>query len=218
MKKTAIVLGASGLTGSYVLERLLADNDYDKVIVFNRRTLGLSHTKLTEYIIGFSELEHQKEHFKADVVFCCIGTTKAKTPNKTLYRQIDYGIPVTAAKLCKTNSIDTFLVISAMGANKNSAVFYNKTKGEMEATVLAKQIRFTYILRPSLIKGNRPEARAGEDAANRLMKIINPLLVGALRKYRAIDAKTIAKAMLRLAMDKPTERKIILSDEIELLA
>src|SRR5699024_3350038 len=109
--------------------------------------------------------------FSGDVVFCCIGTTKAKTPNRDTYRKIDLGIPVDAAELAKTNGIETFLVISALVANSKSSVFYNRVKGEMEEMVLSKGIPNTYILKPSLIIGNRNEKRFGEGLAAGVMKV-----------------------------------------------
>jgi len=134
--KTAIILGATGLTGGILLELLLKDDRYSQLKVLTRSPLRLTHPKLTEIQCDLLKLEEQQAHFNADEVFCCIGTTKAKTPDKERYKAIDFGIPITAAQLCKKNNITTFLVVSAMGADPNSSVFYNKVKGEMEAAVL----------------------------------------------------------------------------------
>ncbi len=144
--KTAIILGATGLVGGHLLKRLLSDNRYTKLIVFGRRSCGVQHDKLEEHLVNLFELETYTNKFKADVVFCCIGTTKAKTANTDMYTKIDYGIPVTAAKLCKHQAISCFIVISALGANTNSTVFYNRVKGEMERDVLAQNITKTYVL------------------------------------------------------------------------
>lgn len=156
------------------------------------------------------QLEKHSEAFKADVVFCCIGTTKAKTPDKETYKKIDYGIPVTAAKLANQNGIETFIVISAMGADENSDIFYNKTKGEMQRDVLKQDIENTYILQPSLIVGNRNEARFGENVATFFMKAFGLLIP---EKYKMIKAETIAEAMLVLAKEGYSE-KIITSEKI----
>src|SRR5690606_9274070 len=121
------------------------------------------------------ELSHYSNKFKADEVYCCVGTTKAKTSNKETYVKIDYGIPVAAAKLSKENGIGTFLVISALGAKKKSKVFYNRTKGKMEAAVLEQKILRTYILQPSLISGKREEFRLGEYVFNALMSLLKPM-------------------------------------------
>ncbi len=104
------------------------------------------------------QLEKEQQNFKADEVYVCIGTTKSKTPDKEKYKKIDKGIPVAAAKLSKQNNINTYVVISALGANSNSSVFYNKVKGEMQEEVLAQNIQNTYIFQPSLISGDREES------------------------------------------------------------
>ncbi|MET6989397.1 nucleoside-diphosphate sugar epimerase [Sediminicola arcticus] len=215
--KTAIILGATGLTGGFLLNILLGMNYYKKVIIFSRSTIGFTHPKLEENLIDLLTLEAHSEKFKADEVFCCIGTTKAKTPNKETYKKIDYGIPLSAAKLCKQNSIPTFIVISALGANANSGIFYNRIKGEMEEDVLKCTIPKAHILQPSLIGGKREEKRVGEWVFKQLFGLFNLLLVGPLQKYRSIAPKNIAKAMVWLANhDHDTIR--IESDGIQKIA
>jgi uncharacterized protein YbjT (DUF2867 family) len=214
MKKKAIILGATGLTGSHLLELLLNDPNYDVVKVFTRKKLSIAHPKLEEHIIDLLKLSDYATQFTADVVFCCIGTTKAKTPNKDIYRAIDYGIPVEAAKLAKQNNIDHFIVISALGAKAQSKVLYSKLKGEMERDVLAQQIEHTHFLQPSLIVGNRNEKRIGEDLSKHIMKLFGFLIPA---RYKMIEAKTIAKAMAQIAR-KPLKEHIIPSDEIKLIA
>lgn len=197
--KTAILLGATGLTGSVLLQLLLTDERYSQVIVFTRSPLRLTHPKLKEIQCDLLKLEAQQTHFKADEVFCCIGTTKAKTPDKELYKAIDFGIPVSTAQLCKQNNIPAFLVVSAMGADASSSVFYNRVKGEMEAVVLSVGLPKTHILQPSLIGGDRKESRPGEYVGKQLMKAFNFLMVGSLKKYRTISPENIAETMLWLA-------------------
>lgn len=214
MKKTAILLGATGLTGSTLLNKLLHDRTIEKVKVFSRRTTGVSHPKLEEHIISLFELKKHNEEFYGNVVFCCIGTTKANTPDKNKYRKIDHGIPVSAAKLCKENKIETFIVMSSMGTDVESSVFYNKVKGEMERDVLSQEIPNTYILQPSLIAGKRDEKRLGERIMKGVMKVINPLLP---KKYQSIHPDTIASAMKAL-MKKGFDETVITSDKIKEIA
>lgn len=217
MNKTAIILGATGLTGSIILQKLIKDNRYGTIKLFSRSKIEGLPNKVTQFIGNLLELEQFKADFTADDVFCCIGTTKAKTPDKSLYKKIDYGIPVAAAKVSKANNIDSFLVISAMGANKNSTVFYNKTKGEMEQDVLQQNLKNTFILRPSLIAGNRNENRTLEKIGLVIFKVIQPLFIGKLKKYKSIEAETIAEAMINLANDKNHTEVIITSDQINKL-
>ncbi|MFA5418381.1 MAG: NAD(P)H-binding protein [Bacteroidales bacterium] len=214
MKKTAILLGASGLTGNLLLDQLIADDRYDSIKVFTRKSLGKKTPKVHEFVGNLLNLEQFRKDFKGHDVFCCIGTTAKKTSDKALYHEIDFGIPVAAAQLCVENKIDTYLVISAMGANARSRIFYSRTKGEMEQAVLAKKIPNTYILRPSFIDGNREEHRSGEKMGMFIAKFIQPMMVGRLKKYRFIKAETIARAMIYLA-NKKLATTVILSDRIE---
>lgn len=199
MVKTAIVLGATGLTGNILLKMLLDDIRYSHIIVFGRNSCDIKHPKLAEYIVDLFELKHYANKFLADEVYCCIGTTKAKTSNKDTYVKIDFGIPVAAAKLCKDNAIKTFVVISALGAKKKSKIFYNRVKGEMEVAVLAEEIPNTYILQPSLITGNREEFRLGEYFFKLILNVLKPVLhFGELSRYKPIHPETIARCMIWL--------------------
>ncbi|WP_282051336.1 NAD(P)H-binding protein [Maribacter aquivivus] len=218
MKKTAIILGASGLTGGLLLEKLLVDDRYETIKLFSRSRIEGLPNKVQQYIGNLLELEHFKNDFTADEVYCCIGTTAKKTPDKTMYKNIDYGIPVAAAILAKENGIPTYLVVSAMGANKKSSVFYNRTKGEMEQDVVNQGIPNTSILRPSLIGGDREERRVLEKIGLVLFKAIQPLFIGPLKKYKIIYAESIAQAMLNLANTTSNTDVIITSNDIEQLA
>ena len=203
MSKTAIILVSSGLTGSILLEKLLTDGRYSTVKLFSRKASGIQHDKVKEYVIDLFQLEESVADFTADEVYCCIGTTKKKTPDQTAYHKIDFGIPVAAAKLCVVSRIDTMITISSMGANVKSSIFYSRTKGEMEQAVLKENITYNYILRPSLIKGDRKEKRTGEKATAAVMSFFDLFMLGGLKKYRSIKAEKIAAAMIRLANTKP---------------
>ena len=217
MKKTAILLGATGLTGSILLEKLLNDDRYNTIKLFSRKKIEGLPSKIKQFVGDLLELENFKKDFTADEVFCCIGTTAKKTPDKVLYKKIDYGIPVTAVKLSKANGIPTFLAISALGANTQSAIFYSKTKGEMEQAVLSEKINKTHILQPSIIGGGRQEKRIGEKIGLVVFKFIQPLFLGKLKKYRITKAENIAQTMINLANSKSTET-IIASTSINILA
>jgi len=218
MKKTAIILGATGLTGAILLQKLIADERYESIKLFSRSKIEGLPDKVIQFIGDLLKLDQFKADFTADEVYCCIGTTSKKTPDKKRYKEIDYGIPVAAAQLSKENNIATFLVVSALGANKNSTVFYNKTKGEMEQDVLKKQVKNTFILRPSLIGGDRKERRILEKIGLVVFKIIQPLFIGKLKQYQIINAESIAQAMLNLANNNNSEEVIITSNEIKKIA
>jgi uncharacterized protein YbjT (DUF2867 family) len=215
--KTAILLGATGLTGGILLNKLLKNPRYEKIILFSRSSVKIKSIKIEEHLVNLFQLEKYKEQFKADQVFCCIGTTISKTPNKETYRNIDYGIPVTAAKLCKENGISTFLVISSVGANPESGMFYTKIKGEMQRDVLAQKVEKTYIFQPSLITGDRKENRFIENFAKQAMKIMNYALIGSLKKYQSITPESIASAMI-IVSNNGYEKIVIESNEIKRIA
>ena len=215
-QKTAIILGATGLTGRLLLNKLIADDSYTSIKLFSRKASGNKAPKIKEFVGDILQLEHFKNDFTADEVYCCIGTTSAKTKDRTVYKAIDFGIPFAAAKLAKENNIPTYLVVSAMGANSKSKIFYNRTKGEMEQAVLGQKIPNTYILRPSLILGERNEKRFGESLGAVLLKLTNVFLIGKLKKYRAIEADCIAEAMINLAKSYPST-PIVESDIIQKL-
>jgi uncharacterized protein YbjT (DUF2867 family) len=206
--KTAIILGATGLTGWILLQSLLTDDRYSLIKVFTRSPLRLTHQKLTEFKCDLLKLEEQQFNFTADEVFCCIGTTKSKTPNQETYKAIDYGIPVTAASLCEKNNIPSFLVVSAMGADPNSNIFYNKVKGEMEAAVLQLGLAKTHILQPSLIGGDRNESRPAEYFFKQLMKVFNFALIGSLKKFKTIEPESIAQTLIWLANNPYAENRL----------
>ncbi|SDR99297.1 hypothetical protein SAMN05216503_1625 [Polaribacter sp. KT25b] len=214
MNKTAIILGATGLTGNLLLQKLINDDNYTSIKLFSRKKIEGLPLKVEQFIGNIIDLESFKSDFTADEVFCCIGTTLKKTPNKEVYRSIDYGIPTKAAKLSKENNIETFMVISALGASSKSALFYNKLKGEMEDSVLSFGIKNTYILQPSYIQGDRTENRPLERLYDVIFPIVNIFLIGNLKKYKIIKATTIADAMQNLASIKPTIKRIE-SDQIK---
>lgn len=206
--KTAIILGATGLTGRLVLQLLLKDDQYGKIKLFSRSSVAMTNSKIEEHLGDVVNLAFFKDDFFADEVYCCVGTTKAKTPDKEVYRKIDFGIPVKAAQLCKENGIDTLIIISALGANAKSNIFYNRTKGEMEDAVLKLQIPKTHLLQPSLIGGKREEKRIGEWIFKQLMRAANLVMAGPLKKYKSIHPNDIAKTMVWLANNEYRQDKI----------
>ena len=217
MGKTAILLGATGLTGSIVLDKLLNDDSYKTIKLFSRKKIEGLPSKVIQYTGNLLELDSFKTDFTADEVYCCIGTTAKKTPDKTMYKAIDFGIPVAAAKLSKEHGIKTFLVVSALGANAASSIFYNKTKGEMEQAVLSENIEKTHILQPSIIGGNRKEQRIGEKIGLVVFKLLQPLFFGKLKKYSLTEAEHIAQAMINLA-NSTSKIQIITSEKIKEIA
>jgi len=197
--KNALLFGASGFIGSCLLEELLNNAGYDKVTIVVRKPLGISHPKLTMLIGDIQTLPALQPALVADDVFIAIGTTKDKTPDKTEYYRIDHDYPVLAAKIAKANGATSVAVVTAVGANADSGVFYLRLKGEIERDILALDFPHTLIFRPSMLMGERKEHRPLERFLIKVFRVINPLFIGRLNKYRGIEGKTIARAMINAA-------------------
>lgn len=210
--KSALLLGATGLTGSHLLNMLLDSKQYHSVIIYIRKPVNIHHPKLEERLIDYDTWQ---EAVKADDVFCCLGTTIKKAKTREAFKKVDLEYPVKIAQLQYKAGSKKFLAVSAMGADSHSAIFYSQVKGEMET--LLQQIGYgsLFIFRPSFITGDRKEKRAGESIGIGLSKLISPLLIGPLRKYKPVSAYAIAKAMLHGAQTETRGTQILLSDEIK---
>lgn len=206
--KKAILFGASGFIGSHLLQELLNSDDYEQVTIVVRKTLNIIHPKLKTLVGDFYTLPQIKESIAADEIFIALGTTKKQTPKPKEYYQTDHDYPVLAAKIAKENGAKSVFIVTAIGANANSAIFYTKTKGEVERDIIALDFEHTHIFEPSMIVGNRKEKRKAEKIFIKIFSIINPILVGKLDKYRGIDGKHIAKAMINSARKESERVKI----------
>lgn len=208
----ALVLGASGLVGSELLNLLLKDEKVTEVKIIVRTTLPIKNAKLEQIIADYSSIENMYERLKTQIVFSCIGSTNNKTPKKEDYYEVDHDYPLLVAKLCLENGAEGFHLISSLGANSNSSNFYLKMKGETEDELKALSYPRIHIYQPSLLSGKRKEYRLFENIYNYISLIINPLMIGSLRKYRSIPSKTVAKAMYKMALNN-TEGTFIYSSE-----
>jgi uncharacterized protein YbjT (DUF2867 family) len=212
--KQALIIGSTGLVGSYLLELLLADKNYSKVVTLVRQKTKSSSSKEIQHLVDFTNLQSAVDYFKnIDELYICIGTTKNKTPDKNAYFAIDFGIPTEAAEIALWCGVKKIAVISAMGANANSRIFYNATKGKMEEHLKGLGIPNLVIVRPSLIVGPRKEKRMGEGLAK---FVINGLSFLIPAKFKAIHAKTIASAMHLLLQNSSTQT-IWENDELQAL-
>lgn len=214
----AIIAGASGLIGSKLLDLLLQSPDYDEVLALVRKELPVKHPKLVQLIVDFDKLDEYSQLFNGHAMFCCLGSTRKKTPDLVVYRKIDHDYPVKLGELAKQNGVDQYHLVSALGANSKSSNFYTKMKGETEDSIQQIGLRTVHIYEPSLLTGNRKEYRLAERIGTLIMKIINPLLIGSWRKYRSIPAATVARAMLNQSLKKDEGVFIHISDKIKLLA
>jgi len=204
VQKSALVFGATGLIGGHLLRKLLDSPTYDKVTAVVRRDMGIKHPKLTVLLADLQSINNVKEQLIATDIFCCLGTTRKKTPDLQDYYRIDHDYPVTAATLSKENGAQAFLLVSAVGANASSSNFYLRMKGETERDISTVGFEKLHIFRPSLLTGQRREARWMEKLSEGLLAIVNPLLMGRWKRYRSIPAAIVARAMY-LAAQKDTK-------------
>jgi uncharacterized protein YbjT (DUF2867 family) len=193
--KKAILFGASGFIGSHLLQELLNNDDYEQITIVVRKPQNRNHPKLKTLIGDFNSLPQLKDSIIADDIFIALGTTKKQTPKENDYYQIDHDYPVLAAKMAKENGAKSVFVVSSIGANANSSVFYTKTKGELERDIIALNFEHTHIFEPSMLLGNRKENRPTEKLFIKIFTVINFVFVGKLSKYKGIDGKDVAKAM-----------------------
>ncbi|MGB5983541.1 MAG: NAD-dependent epimerase/dehydratase family protein [Nonlabens sp.] len=216
-KYEAVVIGATGLTGSHLLEQLLEDPDYDAVVTLSRKRINNKHPKHTNYLADLFDTSTYENHITADHLFICTGTTQDKTPDEQEYYKIEHDLPLTVAKTALENGVKKVVVISALGASPDSRFRYNRSKGEMERDIEALGFEESYFVQPALIGGDRDEKRIFETAWKKFQKLIDPLLIGFLKKYRTIHPRTIAQSMIFLAKNGYHETRIE-SDELKSLA
>jgi uncharacterized protein YbjT (DUF2867 family) len=213
--KTALLIGSTGLIGSQLLQLLLESKEYEKVITFVKRDTGITHPKLTQHCIDFDKPETYKELVIGDDFFCTIGTTINKAGTKEAFRKVDLEYPRQFATFAMQNKVKQFLIISSLGADATSSNFYLKTKGEIEAFLKNCNFESVSVLQPSLLLGNRTEFRLGEKVGAFFMKTFSFLLIGNLKKYKPIESKVVAKALLTIAQQKNNGFKIYESDIIQ---
>ncbi len=216
-RKSAVVFGATGLVGKELINALLENNDFESITAVARKQLVLTDPRLKQIKLpDFSKLMDLRDKLKAEVYFCCVGTTIKTAGSKEAFSKVDLEIPKRIAQLAESLSIPSFVAISSTGADANSSNFYLKTKGEME-----KAVRETYhgnlkFVRPSLLMGNRDEFRFGEKVSVAFMKGFGWLFAGPFKKYRGIYAHDVAHVMIKIS-DQTADKMTYESDELQKL-
>jgi uncharacterized protein YbjT (DUF2867 family) len=208
------LVGASGLVGHELLLVLAQLNQVKAIKVVTRSPLGRLPAKSENLILNFDKMADHAETLKATVYVCCLGTTIATAGSQEAFRKVDYDYVMEFARIAEKNGAQKFLVISSIGANPQASAFYTRVKGEMERALRKLNIPQIEIFRPSLLLGERKEHRTGEKLAQRLSPILNPLMVGPLKKYRAIEATDVARAMGSAVLNFNPGLYIYESDEI----
>jgi len=214
-ERKALILGATGLIGRELVKLVSQSDYYQNIYVLVRRESGLRDDEIEEIIANFDDLEESLKSIQAEDVYNCLGTTMKKAGSKEEFHKVDFGYPIEIARIMKKKGSGTFLNVSALGAKKDSVIFYNRVKGELEAALQDIGFNTLVIFRPSLLLGERNEKRTGEDIAKRTYKMLDKIFIGPFKKYSGIKGLTVAHAMFEMAKRKPQGLTILESDEIK---
>lgn len=214
----ALIAGATGLIGSELLQQLIHGRHYKTISVLSRREIDTSSKRVKTILTDYEQLSEKDIPDDIDDVYCCLGTTMKKAGSKEAFRKVDYDYPLRIAEIARKKGGKQYLLVSAMGADANSSVFYNQVKGEVEQAIAQIEFPSFHIFRPSVLLGQRNETRVGEKVAQIVMTGISPAMVGGLRKYRPIEGEAVASAMYRMAKKGLEGRYIFESDKIQVLA
>lgn len=199
--RTALIIGASGLVGGHCLDYLLQEECYTQVTALLRRPLLISHPKLVQVIINFDQLDLYANQMMGDDIYCTIGTTVLKSPSYEQYLKIDFAYPVEIANIAFKNGAKRIALVSALSANPNAFLFYSRVKGKLEETINEIPFQGTYIFRPSYLMGDRKEFRLIEKIGVSFLNFIKPILIGPLKRFRTIEAKAVAFAMVKKTVE-----------------
>lgn len=197
--RVAIVVGATGFTGQFLVKQLCESEEYTAVSVIVRKDFSYKHVKLDIQVKDFDRLEENDLDI-ADDLFCCLGTTMKKAKSKENFELVDLEYPLRIASLAKKRGIQNFHVISSVGSNKKSLFFYSRVKGRMEEGLIEIELPHLFIYKPTLLTGDRGEFRLGERLSEGIFQLLNPILVGPLKRMRSIEGKQLAFAMYHYAI------------------
>ena len=213
-ERTALVAGATGLIGGLLVDRLIASERYARVIALVRRPLDREHPKLEERLVDFDALS-SLELPAVDDIYCALGTTIATAGSREAFRRVDFTYVHELALAGSRAGARQFLLVSSAGADARSRVFYSRVKGEVEQAVSRVRYQSVQIFRPSILVGERSEARRGETIGIAIMSALSFAMIGPLRRYRPIAADAVAGAMIKAALE---ERSGVHVHESETLA
>lgn len=195
---TAVLVGATGLVGSALLRELLSGGHYAAVRALVRRALEPA-PKLEARVVDFDAPASFSDALDVQHVFCALGTTIKKAGSEAAFRHVDFELPLAIARTARQRGATALFVVTAIGADPHSKIFYNRVKGELEQALKELGYPTAAIFRPSLLTGERQESRPGERLGIAAASALAPLLHGGLRRYRPIAAEQVARAMASVA-------------------
>ena len=204
--KKALVIGATGLVGSHLLDQLLGDVRFGEVSVFTRRPTGKTHLKLQEHLIDFGKPLEWQHLVKGDVIYLALGTTRAKAGSKQAQYRVDHGFQFQFAAAAAHNGVPVLVLVSSAGAKPGSPFFYMRMKGKLEEDVAGLPFRRAVFIRPGILTGPRTETRHGEKAGMAIVRFMNRL--GLMRSMRPIHGDSVARAMINATFREETGIKV----------
>lgn len=201
MARTALVVGATGLVGGHVIDRLVARDEWSRILVLARRSIGRTGEKIAEHIVDFEKLASDGASLDiggatVDDVFCCLGTTIKVAGSQDRFRRVDQDYTVAVARLARSAGACRLALVSSIGASETTGNFYLRVKGETERDVRALGYETVIIARPSYLLGERTERRTAESAGIAVASALAPLMLGGLRAYRPIRGEQVAAALV----------------------
>jgi uncharacterized protein YbjT (DUF2867 family) len=204
--RIAIVIGATGLVGSSLIDLLINDDRFTLIKILARRTTKRNHPRIEEHIIDFDQPSQWRHLVSGDVLFSALGTTIKKAGSKEAQYKIDHNYQYNVAKAAAENNVPVYVLVSAAMASEKSAIFYSRMKGELERDI--KQLPFQYIniIQPGILVGNRHEERAGEKLGINIIRFLNKL--GIAKKQKPIDAEIVAKAMINVSFKRTSKLNV----------
>lgn len=216
--RKALILGASGLIGRRLIRYLMDDALYAELRLPVRRPQPIEHRKVEQREMQFDHMDDHADFFAVDDVFCCLGTTMKKAGSQESFETVDRIYPLQAARLAAQKGAKRFLIVTAAGADPKSPIFYNRIKGLVEEDLKNSGLQELHVFRPSLLKGKRMETRLGEEAAGLVLGVLGFAMVGPLRRYRAIEAGDVARAMQVAARRREVGQHVYESERIQEIA
>jgi uncharacterized protein YbjT (DUF2867 family) len=215
MNLTANVIGATGLVGKQLVKQVLENENFGKVRIFVRRNSGISHPKLEQLVVDFAKEETWAKELTGDVLFSALGTTLKQAGNKEKQYEVDFTFNLNFARKAKENGIENYVLVSSIGANSNSSIFYTRIKGELDDAVSKPGFKNLVILRPSSLTGERNENRWMEKMSIPVARFVTKFV---LKKYRPISGETVAQAMINAVLNPNPKKTIWEGDEVFELA
>jgi uncharacterized protein YbjT (DUF2867 family) len=216
--RTALLLGGSGLVGNELLSRLLVHEGYLRVRAVVRSPLGVEHPKLHQIVAPLDRPGELAGECEADDIYCCLGTTLKTAGSEQAFRNVDHDLPLAFARITSSKNARQFLLVSSTGAHAGSSILYLRVKGETERDVSAQPFHAVHIFRPSMLLGRRKERRWEDTVVAPVLKALNGVMIGGLKKYRPVPAAVVARAMLVAAWsDGAAGTHVYESDAIQLM-